>query len=109
MTPGTHLCSMVPTHIGCVFNMARKSNIARDKKREKMVAKYAKKREELKAKGDYAALQEFPPNSAPTRLKNRCFLSGRPRGYMRDFGINRIEFRKLANEGKIPGVKKASW
>lgn len=89
--------------------MARKSNIARDRKREKLVAKYAQKRAELKAKGDYAALQELPPNSSPSRLKNRCFLSGRPRGYMRDFGINRIEFRKLANEGKIPGVKKASW
>lgn len=89
--------------------MARKSNIARDKKREKLVAKYAKKREELKAKGDFAALQELPLNSSPSRLKNRCFMSGRPRGYMRDFGINRIEFRKLANEGKIPGVKKASW
>lgn len=89
--------------------MARKSNIARDKKREKLVAKYAKKRAELKAKGDVAGLQELPPNSSPSRLKNRCFLSGRPRAYMRDFGINRIEFRKLANEGKIPGVKKASW
>ena len=73
--------------------MARKSNIARDKKRERLVA----------------GLQELPPNSSPTRLKNRCFVSGRSRGYMRDFGINRIEFRKLANEGKIPGIKKSSW
>mgnify|MGYP001198717622 FL=1 len=89
--------------------MARKSNIARDKKRVKLVAKYAKKRAELKEKGDYVALQELPLNSSPSRLKNRCFVSGRPRGFMRDFGINRIEFRKLANEGKIPGVKKASW
>ncbi|MCI5108382.1 MAG: 30S ribosomal protein S14 [Candidatus Pacebacteria bacterium] len=89
--------------------MAKKSSIARDRKREKMVAKYAKKRAELKAKGDYAALQELPLNSSPSRLKNRCFVSGRSRGYMRDFGMNRIEFRKLANEGKIPGVKKASW
>ena len=89
--------------------MARKSNIARDKKREKLVAKYAKKRAELKEKGDQASLQKLPLNSSPSRLKNRCFLSGRSRGYMRDFGINRIEFRKLANEGKIPGVKKASW
>lgn len=89
--------------------MAKKSSIARDKKRAKMIATYAKKREELKAKGDYAALQELPLNSSPSRLKNRCFVSGRSRGFMRDFGINRIEFRRLANEGKIPGVKKASW
>ena len=89
--------------------MAKKSSIARDKKREKLFAKYAKKRAELKAKGDVAGLQELPLNSSPSRLKNRCFMSGRSRGYMRDFGINRIEFRKLANEGKIPGVKKASW
>jgi len=89
--------------------MAKKSSIARDKKRERMVAKYAEKRAELKAKGDVAGLQELPLNSSPSRLKNRCFMSGRSRGYMRDFGINRIEFRKLANEGKIPGVKKASW
>ena len=89
--------------------MAKKSSIARDKKRERMVAKYAEKRAELKAKGDVAGLQELPLNSSPSRLKNRCFMSGRSRGYMRDFGINRIEFRTLANEGKIPGVKKASW
>jgi len=89
--------------------MAKKSSIARDLKRQKMVAKYAVKRAELKAAGDSAGLQELPLNSSPSRLKNRCFLSGRSRGYMRDFGINRIEFRKLANEGKIPGVKKASW
>jgi len=89
--------------------MAKKSSIARDKKREKLFAKYAKKRAELKANGDVAGLQELPLNSSPSRLKNRCFMSGRSRGYMRDFGVNRIEFRKLANEGKIPGVKKASW
>ncbi len=89
--------------------MAKKSSIARDKKRAQLVAKYAKKRAELKAAGDSAGLQALPLNSSPSRLKNRCFVSGRSRGYMRDFGINRIEFRKLANEGKIPGVKKASW
>ena len=89
--------------------MAKKSSIARDEKRAKLHAKYAKKRAELKEKGDLVALQALPLNSSPSRLKNRCFVSGRSRGYMRDFGMNRIEFRKLANEGKIPGVKKASW
>ncbi len=89
--------------------MAKKSSITRDEKRAKLIAKYAEKRAELKKKGDLVALQALPLNSSPSRLKNRCFLSGRSRGYMRDFGINRIEFRKLANEGKIPGVKKASW
>lgn len=89
--------------------MAKKSVVARNNKRIKLVAKYAKKRSELKAKGDSIALQKLPKNSSPTRLKNRCFLSGRGNGYMRDFGISRIAFRELANEGVIPGVKKSSW
>lgn len=89
--------------------MAKKSNIARDLKRKKLVAKYAKKRAELKAKGDYAALRKLPRNSSPTRLKNRCKLSGRPRGYMRYFGISRIAFRELASEGEIMGIRKSSW
>jgi small subunit ribosomal protein S14 len=74
-----------------------------------MVAKYAALRKELKEKGDYAALQRVPRNSAPTRLHNRCNMSGRPRGYLRKFGLSRIAFRELALEGKIPGVVKASW
>jgi len=89
--------------------MAKKSVVARNNKRVKLVEKYAKKRAELKAKGDSVALQKLPKNSSPTRLKNRCFLSGRGKGYMRDFGISRIAFRELANEGVIPGVKKSSW
>jgi small subunit ribosomal protein S14 len=89
--------------------MAKKSTIAREAKRERMTRKYAAIRKELRAKGDYAALQKLPRNSSPTRLHNRCKLSGRPRGYMRKFGISRIAFRELALEGKIPGVIKASW
>ncbi|MCF7831335.1 MAG: 30S ribosomal protein S14 [Candidatus Pacebacteria bacterium] len=89
--------------------MAKKSVIARNEKRKKLVAKFAVKREELKAKGDVFGLQKLPKNSSPTRIKNRSFLSGRAKGYMRDFGIDRIEFRELANEGKIPGVRKSSW
>lgn len=89
--------------------MAKKSIIARDTKREKMFQKFAKKRAELKAAGDNAGLQKLPRNSSPSRRKNRCVLSGRPKAYMRDFGISRIEFRELANEGKIPGIKKSSW
>ena len=89
--------------------MAKKSTIAREAKRERMAKKYAAIRKELREKGDYAALQKLPRNSSPTRLHNRCKLSGRPRGYMRKFGISRIAFRELALEGKIPGVIKASW
>lgn len=89
--------------------MARKSNIARDKKREKMVAKYAAKRTELKALGDQNGLHLLPRNSSPTRLKNRCSETGRPRGYMRTFGLSRISFREHASKGEIPGVTKASW
>jgi small subunit ribosomal protein S14 len=89
--------------------MAKESIKARQRKREKMVEKFAKKRTELKAAGDYAALDLLPKNSSPVRLKNRCQLTGRPKGYMRYFGISRVIFRDMALNGKIPGVKKASW
>lgn len=89
--------------------MAKESVKARQRKREKMVAKFAEKRAALKAAGDYAALDQLPRNASPVRLKNRCQLSGRPKGYMRHFGICRNMFRDMALEGKIPGVKKASW
>ncbi|MFD2246191.1 30S ribosomal protein S14 [Pontibacter ruber] len=89
--------------------MAKESVKARELKRQKMVAKYAAKRAELKAKGDYEALDKLPKNASPIRLHNRCKLSGRPRGYMRKFGISRVVFRELAVMGKIPGVTKSSW
>lgn len=82
---------------------------ARERKRAALVAKYAEKRKQLKAEGNYEALQELPKNSCPTRIHNRCKISGRPRGFMRQFGISRIDFRLLASQGLIPGVKKASW
>ena len=89
--------------------MAKKSVTARNKKRERLVAKYAEKRAALLAAGDYEGLQKLPKNASPVRLKNRCFLTSRGKGYMRDFGLSRIAFRELANEGKIPGIKKSSW
>jgi len=89
--------------------MAKKSVEARQRKREKIVAKYAVKRAALKAAGDYSALDLLPKNASPVRLKNRCQLTGRPRGYMRHFGVSRIMFRDMALQGKIPGVVKASW
>jgi len=89
--------------------MARESVKARQRKREAMVAKYAEKRAALKAAGDYAALDKLPKNSSAVRLKNRCQLTGRPKGYMRHFGICRVIFRDMALDGKIPGVRKASW
>lgn len=89
--------------------MAKESMIAREVKRAKMVEKYAKKRAALKAAGDYQALALLPRNSSTVRLHNRCLLSGRPKGYMRQFGISRIAFREMASKGLIPGVKKASW
>jgi small subunit ribosomal protein S14 len=89
--------------------MAKESMKARERKRERLVAKYAKKRAELKAQGDYEALQKLPKNASPVRLHNRCKLTGRPKGYMRQFGISRINFREMANNGLIPGVTKASW
>lgn len=89
--------------------MARESIKARERKREALVAKYRTKREALKAAGDYAALDALPRNASPVRLRNRCKLTGRPRGYMRQFGICRNQFREMANAGKIPGVTKSSW
>ncbi len=89
--------------------MAKKSVTARQAKRERMVAKYAAKRAALKAEGNYTALDEIPKNASPVRLKNRCQLTGRPKGYMRQFGLCRVMFRDMALAGKIPGVRKASW
>lgn len=89
--------------------MAKKSVIARQKKREVMVAKYADLRTRLKASGDYEALDKLPRNASPVRLKNRCQLTGRPRGYIRKFGLSRVAFREMALYGKIPGMTKASW
>ncbi|HYG41116.1 MAG TPA: 30S ribosomal protein S14 [Cytophagales bacterium] len=89
--------------------MAKESIKARERKREKLVAKYAAKRAELKAKGDYEALDKLPRNASPVRLHNRCKLTGRPRGYLRKFGINRVTFREMASDGKIPGLTKSSW
>jgi small subunit ribosomal protein S14 len=89
--------------------MAKKSVIARDVKRAKLVARYAEKRAELKAAGDWAGLDALPRSSSPVRQHNRCQLTGRPRGYMRQFGICRVVFRDMALDGKIPGITKASW
>lgn len=89
--------------------MAREAVKARERKREKLVAKYAQKRAELKAAGDYEALDKLPRNSSRVRLHNRCKLTGRPKGYMRKFGISRVTFREMASFGKIPGITKASW
>jgi len=89
--------------------MAKKSIEARQRKRAAIVAKFAEKRAALKAAGDYAALDSLPKNASPVRLKNRCQLTGRPRGYMRHFGVSRVMFRDMAVQGKIPGVTKASW
>jgi len=89
--------------------MAKESMKARERKRERMVAKFAAKRAALKKAGDWDALQKLPANSSKVRLHNRCQLTGRPRGYMRQFGISRVTFRDMALNGLIPGVKKASW
>lgn len=89
--------------------MAKESMKARERKREKLVEKYSEKRKALKEAGDYEALQKLPKNASPIRLHNRCKLTGRPKGYMRQFGLSRVQFRELANKGLIPGVKKASW
>lgn len=89
--------------------MSKKSIIARQTKRERMVANSAEKRARLKAEGNWEELDKMPRNTSKVRLRNRCGLTGRPRGYMRFFGISRVKFRKLANEGKIPGLTKASW
>jgi len=89
--------------------MAKESMKAREIKRRKLVEKYAEKRARLKAEGDYVGLSRLPRNSNPIRLHNRCKLTGRPKGYMRQFGVSRITFREMASAGLIPGVKKASW
>ena len=89
--------------------MAKESMKARELKRQKLVEKYAEKRAALKAAGDYEGLQKLPKNASPVRLHPRCKLTGRPKGYMRQFGISRVTFREMANFGLIPGVKKASW
>ncbi len=89
--------------------MARKALIAREIKRQKTVDKYAERRRRLKAEGKWEELQKLPRNASPVRLHNRCKLTGRPRGYMRKFGLSRVIFRKMALEGKIPGIRKSSW
>jgi len=89
--------------------MAKESMKARELKRQKMVAKYAARKSEMKASGDYIGLQKLPRNSSSVRLHNRCNLTGRPKGFMRQFGVSRINFREMALKGLIPGVTKASW
>lgn len=89
--------------------MAKKSKVAKEKKRHEIVEKYADLRKELKAKGDYEALRKLPRDSSPTRLHNRCEVTGRPRGYLRKFKLSRIAFRELAHKGQLPGIKKSSW
>lgn len=89
--------------------MAKKCWMARERKRRKMVSKYAERRARLKAEGAYEELQKLPRDASPVRLKNRCALTGRSRAYMRKFGVSRIVFREMALAGKIPGVRKASW
>lgn len=89
--------------------MAKESMKARERKRAKTVAKYAEKRKALKEAGDYLALQKLPRNASPVRMHNRCKLTGRPKGYIRQFGISRVTFREMANKGLIPGITKASW
>jgi len=89
--------------------MAKKSWIAREAKRRKTVEQYAAKRAALKEAGDWGGLQRLPRNASPVRLRNRCAMTGRARGYMREFGVSRIVFRNMARQGKIPGIRKASW
>ena len=89
--------------------MAKISMVAREVKRAKLAQKYSERRAKLKADGDYVGLSRLPRNSNPIRVRNRCKLTGRPRGYMRQFGISRIVFREMASQGLLPGVKKASW
>ena len=89
--------------------MAKESMKAREVKRQRLVARYAEKRAALKAEGDYIGLQKLPRNASPVRLHNRCRLTGRPKGYMRQFGVSRIVFREMAQKGLIPGITKASW
>ncbi len=89
--------------------MAKKSKVVKERKRQQLVEQYAEIRRELKAKGDVEGLRKLPRDSSPTRLKNRCEVTGRPRGYIRKFKMSRIAFREFAHKGQVPGVKKASW
>lgn len=89
--------------------MAKKSKVVKERRRREMVAKYAERRQELKLQRDYVSLQKLPRDASPTRLKNRCEITGRPRGYLSRYKVSRIVFRQLAHKGQIPGVKKASW
>ncbi|MFE4522415.1 30S ribosomal protein S14 [Cytobacillus firmus] len=89
--------------------MAKKSKVAKELKRQELVLRYAELRKELKEKGDYEAIRKLPRDSSPTRLKNRCQVTGRPRGYLRKFKMSRIAFREYAHKGQVPGVKKSSW
>ncbi|HOO68755.1 MAG: 30S ribosomal protein S14 [Bacteroidales bacterium] len=89
--------------------MAKESMKAREVKRARLCARYAEKRKALKEAGDWEGLAKLPKNSSPVRLHNRCSITGRPKGYMREFGISRIQFREMASNGLIPGVRKASW
>ena len=91
------------------YMASRKSLISRNEKRRRLVEKYSAKRKELKEKGDWEALQKLPRNSSPTRIRNRCFITGRSRGYFRAFGMSRICLREQINKGNIPGIKKSSW
>ena len=102
-----HLVYLLKSEIEII--MAKESMKAREVKRAKLVAKYAAKRAQLKEEGDYVGLQKLPKNASPIRMHNRCKITGRPKGYMRQFGISRIQFREMASAGLIPGVKKASW
>ncbi|MGX1192467.1 small subunit ribosomal protein S14 [Metabacillus sp. SLBN-84] len=91
------------------MDMAKKSKVAKEKKRQELVEKYRELRAELKQNRDIEALRRLPRDSSPTRLKNRCEVTGRPRGYLRKFKLSRIAFRELAHKGQLPGVKKSSW
>jgi small subunit ribosomal protein S14 len=103
-----NLIKLIPMR-GAANGMAKKSKVVKEKQRQEMVKKYAELRRELKAKGDYEALAKLPRDSSPTRLHNRCEVTGRPRGFLRKFKMSRIAFRELAHKGQIPGVKKSSW
>ena len=91
------------------MSLAKKSKVVKEQKRQELVMKYAELRNDLKAKGDYEALRKLPRDSSPTRLNNRCEVTGRPKGYLRKFKMSRIAFREYAHKGQIPGVKKSSW
>ena len=111
LTPYFLTDTLLARSLGALFfvYMAKASQLARNLKKVRLVARFAEKRAALKAAGDSVGLQKLPRNSSPTRIKSRCAVTGRSRGYLRAFGLSRIKFRELAREGKIPGVKKASW